>query len=92
MIGREHVVTSIIILLLSGIVFYIYPPKIGTDVFVVDLDESADTIVNQTTISGDVVHFGFDLRLGPKTDIETYAPLMDYLSAKTGKQFKLKYA
>jgi phosphonate transport system substrate-binding protein len=92
MIGREYIVTSIVVLLLVGIMFYMYPPEIGGDVVVVDLNEVAGIAVRRTPSSGDVVYFGFDLRLGPKTDVETYAPLMEYLSAKTGKQFKLRYA
>jgi len=92
MIGREFIVTSIVVLLLFSIVFYLYPPEIGGNVVVVDLNEVSDAHVKRTTSSVDVVYFGFDLRLGPKTDIEIYAPLMNYLSAKTGKQFKLKYA
>jgi len=90
--GREFIVTSIVVLLLFSIMFYLYPPESGGNVVVVDLNDVADTNVKRTTSSVDVVYFGFDLRLGLKTDIETYAPLMDYLSAKTGKQFKLKYA
>jgi len=95
MISKEFIITIIMVSSLFGIVFYIYPPEISTNEVTVDLNEVADTIVKGTTsnkFNKDVVYFGFDLRLSPKTDIEIYAPLMDYLSAKTGKQFKIKYA
>ncbi len=92
MISREFIVTTTMVLLLFSILFYVYPPELGGDAVLVDLNEIADATVKQTTSNENVVYFGFDLRLGPKADIEIYAPLMDYLSAKTGKQFKIKYA
>jgi phosphonate transport system substrate-binding protein len=35
--------------------------------------------------------FGFDLRLGPKEEVQIYTPFLKYLENKTGKRFRIKF-
>jgi phosphonate transport system substrate-binding protein len=35
---------------------------------------------------------GFDVRLGPKEDVELYEPFVKYLSSKTGYDFRLRFS
>ena len=37
------------------------------------------------------LHFGFDLRLGPKEDVRIYAPFLKYLEEKTGRRFTIHF-
>lgn len=36
--------------------------------------------------------FGFDLRLGPKEEVQIYTPFLRYLEKTTGKRFRIKFA
>jgi len=38
-----------------------------------------------------VLKFGFDLRLGPKEDVEIYSPFLRYLEESTGYRFTIKF-
>jgi phosphonate transport system substrate-binding protein len=35
--------------------------------------------------------FGFDLRLGPKEEVQIYTPFLKYLEEATGKRFRIKF-
>jgi len=35
--------------------------------------------------------FGFDLRLGPKEEVQIYTPFLRYLEKSTGKRFRIKF-
>lgn len=91
MLWREYLVICVMILSLIGISFYLYPIE-RLDSIQVDLNDVVTTSVKLNNSREDVVYFSFDLRLSPKAEIEIYAPLMDYLSAKVGKQFRIKFA
>ena len=39
----------------------------------------------------ETLKFGFDLRLGPKQDVEIYIPFLRYISQSTGKTFSLRF-
>jgi len=39
----------------------------------------------------ETLKFGFDLRLGPKEDVEIYIPFLRYISQSTGKTFSLRF-
>ncbi|MEM3786888.1 MAG: PhnD/SsuA/transferrin family substrate-binding protein, partial [Nitrososphaeria archaeon] len=60
------------------------------EIVVINLGEKA-TYPSLNISSKKVIYFGFDPRLDPDTEIQIYAPLMSYLSDKTGYEFRLKY-
>ena len=41
--------------------------------------------------SPNTLWFGFDLRLGPKEEVQIYTPFLKYLEEKTGKRFRIKF-
>ncbi|MEM2818633.1 MAG: PhnD/SsuA/transferrin family substrate-binding protein [Nitrososphaerota archaeon] len=60
------------------------------EIVVINLGEKT-TYPSLNISSKKVIYFGFDPRLDPDTEIQIYAPLMSYLSDKTGYEFRLKY-
>ena len=86
---REYLISILLFIAVTLFVLFLYPPKF-TEVLTLNLDER----VNAESVKipkNDVIYFGFDLRLNPKEQLKIYAPLMDYLSKKTGYQFRIKY-
>ena len=41
--------------------------------------------------SPNTLWFGFDLRLGPKEEVQIYTPFLKYLEEATGKRFRIKF-
>lgn len=86
---RELVASVFIFVIVALLVLHAYPVKTDS---VVEIDLNKRVRNPHFNASGnDVVYVGFDLRLSPKEQIKIYAPLMEYLSARTGKQFRIKF-
>lgn len=79
------VVLLLSIALLSGCSETETPKKVSIDKRSASIEENAKPDDTAT------VKFGFDLRLGPKEDVEIYIPFLRYISQSTGKIFSLRF-
>ena len=52
---------------------------------------SGDVSKKKEGPSPNTVWFGFDLRLGPKEEVQIYTPFLKYLEDATGKRFRIKF-
>ncbi len=53
--------------------------------------QSGDVSEKKEGPSPNTLWFGFDLRLGPKEEVQIYTPFLKYLEDKTGKRFRIKF-
>ncbi|MEN8262738.1 MAG: phosphate/phosphite/phosphonate ABC transporter substrate-binding protein [Nitrospirota bacterium] len=52
---------------------------------------SGDVSEKKEGPSPNTLWFGFDLRLGPKEEVQIYTPFLKYLEDTTGKRFRIKF-
>lgn len=58
----------------------------------VSLFKRADTAsVEEKQPQPNTLWFGFDLRLGPKEEVQIYTPFLRYLEKTTGKRFRIRF-
>jgi phosphonate transport system substrate-binding protein len=58
----------------------------------VSLFKRADTeFVQEKHPQPNTLWFGFDLRLGPKEEVQIYTPFLRYLEKTTGKRFRIRF-
>ncbi len=57
----------------------------------VSLFKRADTASAEKHPQPNTLWFGFDLRLGPKEEVQIYTPFLRYLEKATGKRFRIRF-
>lgn len=87
---KPNVLLHFVLALILILIIFVVSNFDNSDIVKLDLNEKTIPPIMDSP-NKKVVYFGFDLRLDPDIEIRVYAPLMRYLSSKTGYEFRIKY-